>query len=278
MYRIDGKRISQLILEKNLEDFKKYKPNLGVVYIGNSPSTISYIKSKIKIAKDYFINIKLFNYDENISNEDFLNEIENISNSKELDGIIIEKPLPERIDLKKISQILDYKKDVDCITLKNYGKLITDNFIIAPSTASAVIQTLKYENLDFTGKNVVILGRSEIVGKPLALLFLSKRDGGASVTVLHSKSKEIKSFTKNADIIVSAIGKPFFLTGDFIGTNKPILLDVGINYYDGKIVGDIFSDTYPLSSAYTPVPGGIGPVTVATLFQNLLILKKEYGR
>ncbi len=277
MYQIDGKKISNSMMEENREKFEKYKPKLAVIYVGDSPSTLSYIKSKSKIAQNYSIDIKIINFDEKVPEEDFLNEIDRISKDKDIDGVIVEKPLPQHIDIKKVSEVIDYRKDVDCINLTNYGKLITDDFIIAPSTPMAVINILKYENIDFTGKNVSIIGRSEIVGKPLSLLFLSKKFGGATVTVLHSKSKEITEYTKKADIIVTAVGKPFFLTKDYIQNNQPVLIDVGINYFEGKIVGDISYETYQLSKAYTPVPGGVGPVTVSTLFKNLLILKENYG-
>uniref|UniRef100_A0A7C3N6H1 Bifunctional protein FolD n=1 Tax=candidate division WOR-3 bacterium TaxID=2052148 RepID=A0A7C3N6H1_UNCW3 len=277
MYQIDGKKISNSMMEENREKFEKYKPKLAVIYVGDSHSTLSYIKSKSKIAQNYSIDIKIINFDEKVPEEDFLNEIDRISKDKDIDGVIVEKPLPQHIDIKKVSEVIDYRKDVDCINLTNYGKLITDDFIIAPSTPMAVINILKYENIDFTGKNVSIIGRSEIVGKPLSLLFLSKKFGGATVTVLHSKSKEITEYTKKADIIVTAVGKPFFLTKDYIQNNQPVLIDVGINYFEGKIVGDISYETYQLSKAYTPVPGGVGPVTVSTLFKNLLILKENYG-
>ncbi|MEO0298352.1 MAG: bifunctional 5,10-methylenetetrahydrofolate dehydrogenase/5,10-methenyltetrahydrofolate cyclohydrolase [candidate division WOR-3 bacterium] len=277
MYQIDGKKISYKMMEDSREKFEKFKPKLAVVFIGNSPSTISYIKSKSKIAQNYSIDIELLNYDENITEENFLNELDRISNRKDIDGVIVEKPLPEHIDLKKVSQVVDFKKDVDCINLINYGKLITDDFIIAPSTPMAVLNILKYENIDFVGKNVSIIGRSEIVGKPLSLLFLSKKFGGATVTVLHSKSKDVKEHTKRSDIIVTALGKPYFLTKDYIQNDQVILIDVGINYFQGKIVGDISPETYSLAKAYTPVPGGVGPVTVSTLFNNLLILKEYYG-
>lgn len=277
MYRIDGKKISNLMMEENREKFEKYKPKLAVVYVGDSPSTLSYIKSKSKIAQNYSIDIRIVNFDEKVSKEKFLTEIESISKNKDIDGVIVEKPLPEHLDIKKVSEVIDYRKDVDCITPTNYGKLITDDFIIAPSTPMAVINILKYENIDFTGKDVAIIGRSEIVGKPLSLLFLSKKFGGATVTVLHSKSKDIPEFTKRADIIVTAVGKPFFLTKEYVQNNQPILIDVGINYFEGKIVGDISYETYQYSKVYTPVPGGVGPVTVSTLFKNLLILKENYG-
>ncbi len=275
MYKISGKEISEQIMQRIKNDIDKYSPIVNVIYAGNDTSTLSYIKSKQKKADKYGIKLILKQFNENIDAEVFYREIENASQDNSIHGIIVEKPLPKQINIKKVSQIIDYKKDIDCINPYNLGKLITDDILIAPSTAMAVINTLELANIETQSKDIIIIGRSEIVGKPLTLLLESKNKN-ATVTLCHSKTKYIREKTKNADIIITAIGKANFLTKDFLGNNKPVLIDVGINYYNGKLCGDIAKECYELSSYYTPVPGGIGPVTVSTLFENTIKLIKYY--
>ncbi|MGE3062414.1 MAG: bifunctional 5,10-methylenetetrahydrofolate dehydrogenase/5,10-methenyltetrahydrofolate cyclohydrolase [bacterium] len=277
MRKIDGNEISNLMLEELKPDIDRIKPSIAALYAGSDPSTISYIKSKIKKGEKFGIKITLVNMDSNVSEDDFLSRIDELSSDSSIDGIIVEKPLPAHLNIKKAAAKISPSKDIDCLSFQNNGRLITDDFIIAPSTAMAVINILRRAGIDYEGKHAVIIGRSEIVGKPLSMLLLSKQTGNATVTVLHSKSINPEEETRRADIIIAAIGKANFLKRSYIGSNSPVLIDVGINYYNGSLTGDIDKECYELSSAYTPVPGGVGPVTVATLFENLIKLKKNYA-
>ena len=277
MQKIDGNEISNLMLEALKPDIEKIKPSIAALYVGSDPSTLSYIKSKIKKGEKFGIKVNLVNMDINVSEDDFLSKLDELSSDKAIDGIIVEKPLPAHLDIKKAAARIDPKKDIDCLSFQNNGRLITDDFIIAPSTAMAVINILRHASINYEGKHAAIIGRSEIVGKPLSMLLLSKHTGNATVTVLHSKSSNIKEETKRADIVIAAIGRADFVDKSYIGSNSPVLIDVGINYAGGILTGDIDKECYALSSAYTPVPGGVGPVTAATLFENLIKLKKHYA-
>ena len=277
MQKIDGNAISNMMLESLKNDIHAMRPVIAALFAGDDPSTLSYIKSKIKKGEKSGITVKLVQMESSCEEAIFLNQLEELNHDSSVHGIIVEKPLPPQISIKKIASLINPRKDIDCMSSENNGRLITDDFIIAPSTAMAVINALKFEGIKYESKKVSIIGRSEIVGKPLSLLFLSKNCGNATTTVLHSKSSCIMEETRRSDIIVAAIGNPYFVTRDYIGDNKPVLIDVGINYLNNKIVGDIDPECYEKSSAYTPVPGGIGPITVATLFENLIKLKQNYA-
>lgn len=277
MQRIDGNKISDEMLLSVRRETEGRGLSISALFAGDDPSTLSYIKSKMKKAEKAGIKVDLVRMDSGVSEDNFLEKLRSLNSDSSVDGIIVEKPLPEGISIKRAASVINPEKDIDCMSPENNGKLITDDFLIAPSTAMAVINILRHSGIKYESKKIAIIGRSEIVGKPLSLLFLSKSCGNATVTVLHSRSRSIEEETRRADIIVAAIGKPNFLTKEYIGENKPVLIDVGINYSDGGITGDIDKECYELSSAYTPVPGGVGPVTVATLFENLLRLKKANG-
>ncbi|MFO8061657.1 MAG: bifunctional 5,10-methylenetetrahydrofolate dehydrogenase/5,10-methenyltetrahydrofolate cyclohydrolase [bacterium] len=278
MTKIDGRAIASAIIEDVRLGAKGRQLTIAALYAGNDRSTLSYIKSKKKQSARAGIELNIIHMESDTEPDAFYSKVDELNNDRGTDGIIVEKPLPQQIDFKTVSQILDYKKDIDCITPVNNGKLITDEFEIAPSTAMAVVNILKYQKTDITGKRAVIIGRSEIVGKPLSLLLVSKKlDNHATVTLTHSRTRDLKAETRGADIIIAAIGKPEFLRIEHISSQKPMLIDVGINYKSGRLCGDIDPRCYELASFYTPVPGGVGPVTVATLFSNLLKLKEIYG-
>jgi len=277
MQRIEGKEISSKIIADIQNSIDSMKPKMAALYAGDDPSTLSYIKGKTVKAAKCGIALDIINMSEDVSENDFFSKLSDLCADASIDGIIVEKPLPAQISIQKVSELISYKKDIDCISPVNLGRLITEDYIIAPSTAMAVINILKYSNIETSGSNITIIGRSEIVGKPLTLLLESKKSGNATVTLTHSKTKNIKSSTSKSDIIVVAIGKPNFLTADYIGDNLPVIIDVGINYVDGRLTGDAAAEAFDKSSFYTPVPGGVGPVTVATLFQNLVRLKENYG-
>ncbi len=275
MKKISGRNISQKIIE--IIASKNKKLSIAALYAGNDPSMLSYIKSKKKRSINAGIELIIVNMPENVTAEDFYEKLRHLNNDDNINGIIVEKPLPLQLDISTVAGIINYKKDIDCLSYSNNGRLISDEFIIAPSTAMAVINILKHENIEINGKHVVIIGRSEIVGKPLSLLLVSKKlNNHATVTLCHSRTDKLEKYTKYADIIITAIGKANFLKNSCIGENKPILIDVGINYDNGKIYGDIDPECYEKASFYTPVPGGVGPVTVATLFENLIKLNEKY--
>lgn len=278
MIKIDGRAIASAILEDVSLRAKGRHLTIAALYAGNDRSILSYIKSKKKQSAKAGIELNIVHMESNTEPDVFYSKVDELNNDRGTDGIIVEKPLPNQIDFKKVSQILDHKKDIDCITPVNNGTLVTDEFEIAPSTAMAVINILKHQKTDITGKRAVIIGRSEIVGKPLSLLLVSKKlDNHATVTVTHSRTGDLKEETRRADIIIAAIGKPGFLGKEHISSKKPMLIDVGINYENEKLCGDIAPQCYEIASSYTPVPGGVGPVTVATLFSNLVKLKEIYG-
>lgn len=269
--RIDGKAIAQAMIDSIAKEGRPMK--LAALYAGDDPATLSYIKGKSKKAAMAGIELEIVSTPGNVSADDFYSEIEKLNNDRSVTGIIVEKPLPENIDIRKVSSLIDPAKDADCMSPANNGRLITDDFIIAPSTAMAVVNILKAEGIDTAGKDIAVIGRSEIVGKPLAMLLSSKRLCNATPVICHSRTKNIEKKISSADIVITAMGKPHFLKPAHISKGQ-ILIDVGINYIDGKLTGDIDPECFEFCSAYTPVPGGVGPVTVATLFENLLKLSK----
>lgn len=276
MQMIDGKEISLKITDSLKPSIDKLKPRMAALYAGSDPSALSYIKGKTSKALKCGISLDVINVQEDISQDEFLSRLSELSDDSSIDGIIVEKPLPPQISIKSVSEAISFRKDIDCISPVNLGRLITEDFIAAPSTAMAVVNILDFSGISAEGKNCTIIGRSEIVGKPLALLLESKKHN-ATVTLAHSRTPDIKSITRSSDIIIVAIGRAGFLTSEYIGSNRPVIIDVGINYESGRLTGDASKDAFELSSFYTPVPGGVGPVTVATLFQNLVKLKENYG-
>lgn len=277
MEKIQGKQTAQQIINEIALLTLNKSLKIAAIYAGDDPSTLSYIKSKEKQTEKAGIALELVHLPGNIGPNIFHEKIIELNNRTDVQGIIVEKPLPAQIDIGKVAGIINASKDIDCLSYENNGRLISDDFIIAPSTAMAVCNIIKYNNIEINGKYAVIIGRSEIVGKPLALLLTSKQlDNHATVMIMHSRSENMKEHLKKADIIITAIGKPYFLKPDMIGENKPVLIDVGINYHNNRICGDIDTSSYEKSSLYTPVPGGVGPVTVATLFKNLVLLNEHY--
>lgn len=278
MEKISGKKISAAIIDSIIPYTENKTLTIAALYAGNDPSTLSYIKSKQKQSVKAGIEIVLVNREENISENIFYKELARLNEDRNINGIIVEKPLPRHIDIKRVASIINPKKDIDCLSYENNGRLITDEFTIAPSTAMAVIHILKRSNIEINKKNIAIIGRSEIVGKPLTMLLTSKQlDNHATVTLCHSRTDKMGNILEKSDIIITAIGKPHFLKPDMLGSNMPVLIDVGINYHNGSICGDISPDCYEKASFYTPVPGGVGPVTAATLFCNLVKLDEQYG-
>lgn len=257
-----------------LSELKGYIPTLGIVRIGSNPADISYEKGAVKKMESLSLKTKVFEFDENISSDDFIDEFKKINEDDEIDGILLFRPLPEHIDEKKVIEILDERKDLDGISYKNIAKVFEgDESGFAPCTAKAVIKILESNNIELEGKNVVVLGRSMVIGKPVAMLAIQKN---ATVTLCHSKTADLKKVCKNADILIVAIGRAKMINDDYIGEDA-VVIDVGINFFEGKLCGDVDLENVKNAAMATPVPKGVGAVTTSVLAQHLIIaaLKKR---
>ncbi|MGL4617291.1 MAG: dihydrofolate reductase [Mycoplasmoidaceae bacterium] len=268
-YKI-SKKIKHELIAKNNHLMKEYNkiPSLLIVNVGNDFASSVYINNKVKLAKEIGIKTKVKKFD-NVTTDYLLKYIDKCNKDKSINGILVQLPLPKNIDANKILNKIDSLKDVDCLNNKNIGNLfnITKESIL-PCTPNAVIEILKRSSIKISGKKVTVIGRSNIVGKPLGLLLLNE---DATVTTCHSKTKKLKNITKTADILISAVGKEKLITNQHIKKGA-ILIDVGINRSkDNKICGDIdFSNVLKKCDLITPVPRGVGPMTVTMMISNLL--------
>lgn len=251
-----------------LSELKGYIPTLGIVRIGSNPADISYEKGAVKKMESLSLKTKVFEFDENISSDDFIDEFKKINEDDEIDGILLFRPLPKHIDEKKVIEVLDERKDLDGISYKNIAKVFAgDESGFAPCTAKAVIKILESNNIELEGKNVVVLGRSMVIGKPVAMLAIQKN---ATVTLCHSKTVDLKKVCKNADILIVAIGRAKMINDDYIGEDA-VVIDVGINFFEGKLCGDVDLENVKNAAMATPVPKGVGAVTTSVLAQHLVI-------
>ena len=269
MIIIDGKKVSEHIKENIKKEISilKTKPYLVVLQIGNDTASSIYVRNKEKAAKELGIDFKHIKFDEDTKEEKIIKEIEKLNNDKKVSGIIMQLPIPKNYNVNKIINSIDSNKDVDGLTYKNMGKLSYDDDGLFSCTSSGIMELLNYYKIDLEGKNVVIIGRSNLVGKPLFNLMINSN---ATVTLCHSKTVNLKNITKKADIVVVAVGKAKFLTKDMISKNC-IVIDVGINRIDNKLYGDTDFDKIKNKTSYiTPVPGGVGPMTVTMLMKNTL--------
>ncbi|KAE9637095.1 MAG: methylenetetrahydrofolate dehydrogenase / methenyltetrahydrofolate cyclohydrolase [Epulopiscium sp.] len=269
---IDGKKISQDIkdeLKKEVEELsqKNIIPGLAVILVGNDPASKVYVNNKKKACE--YIGIKSFSYElpQETTEEELLNLIDVLNKTKEVNGILVQLPLPEHINESKILLSIDPIKDVDCFHPYNVGLISIgkmDGFL--PCTPAGIIELIKRSNIEIEGKNCVVVGRSNIVGKPVSQLLLSHN---GTVTTCHSRTKELAKICQEADLLVAAIGRPQFIKADMVKEGS-ILIDVGVNRLDnGKLCGDIdFEGCKDKALAITPVPGGVGPMTIAMLMKN----------
>lgn len=263
---IDGKKISSQIKDELKEAIIKenIKPSMVVISVGDNEASKVYVGQKEKAANYIGYDYKHIHFD-SISDDDLVKEIEKINNDKNINGLIVQLPLPKGMDENRIVNSICPDKDIDGLTVVNAGRLINKEKGLVSCTPSGIMELLRRENIEIEGKNAVVIGRSILVGKPMANLLLN---ANATVTVCHSKTKDIKSITKKADIIVVAIGKKHFLTSDMIRKGA-IVIDVGINREEKKLYGDCNTeDCLPKVKRITPVPGGVGPMTVAMLMKN----------
>ena len=268
---IDGKKIAQNVLESVKKDAEKLNgkgitPGLAVIMVGNNPASKTYVRNKKMACEKAGIKSEEYLLPENTSEKEILNLIDKLNATKEVSGILVQLPLPSHLDSKTICERISPLKDVDAFTSKNIGDLFKGDAKFLPCTPAGIIEILKHENINLAGKHCVIIGRSNIVGKPLALLLIQN---DATVTVCHSKTKNLEEVCKLADIVICAVGKEKFLKKEMV---KPgaVVIDVGINRDEnGKLCGDAdFENLEPICSKITPVPGGVGPMTVAMLVKN----------
>lgn len=269
---IDGKEISQSILNNVTDSVNSLKkrginPCLSVILVGDDPASQVYVRNKEKACEKVGIISKSLRLPATISQEELENIITDLNNDKNVNGILLQLPLPKHLNEEKALLKIEAVKDVDGFHVINTGKLMRGLDCIMPCTPKGCMEMLDYIGYDCDGKNAVVLGRSNLVGKPLAIMLLQKN---ATVTVCHSHTKDLKEITKKADILVAAIGKPKFVTEDMVKEGA-VVIDVGINRVDGKLCGDVdFDKCYEKVSYITPVPGGVGKMTIAMLMQNTL--------
>lgn len=271
---IDGKLVSAKVREnikKEVGEFTKaygYAPGLAVVVVGNNPASAVYVRNKHKACIDVGITSYQIAFPEDITEDVLLAKIDELNADKNVHGILVQLPLPKHISEEKVINRISPVKDVDAFHPENVGRIMIGNYTFLPCTPAGIIELLSSYNVDIAGKSCVVIGRSNIVGKPMALLLLEKH---GTVTVCHSRTKNLADITRAADIVVVAIGKPEFLTADMV---KPgaVVIDVGINRLaDGRLVGDVkFDEVSALVEKITPVPGGVGPMTITMLLKNAL--------
>lgn len=279
---IDGKATSSAVradIKNRVEEFTaKYNriPGLAVIIVGDDPASQVYVRNKNKACGEVGIYSEVHDLPENTTEEVLLSLIDKLNDDQNINGILVQLPLPKHFDQDKVLLRIDPRKDVDAFHPENVGKIMIGNFSFLPCTPAGVMELLKHYGIVPRGKHCVIVGRSNIVGKPQAMLML-KED--ATVTICHSKTDNISSFTKKADIIVAAVGKPGFITSDMIKEGA-IVIDVGINRNsEGKLCGDVdFESVEPIASYITPVPGGVGPMTITMLLKNTLTAAEEQNK
>lgn len=275
---IDGKIISAAVkaeVAKETEELKKkgVTPGLAVIIVGEDPASKVYVANKEKACEQMGFASFKYALPENTTQEELIALIEELNLKKEVSGILCQLPLPKHLNEELVINTIIPEKDVDAFHPQNVGKIMIGEFDFLPCTPAGVMEMLKYENIDITGKECVIIGRSNIVGKPMSMLLLHKN---GTVTVCHSRTKNLAEVTRRADILVAAVGRANFVTADMVKEGA-VVIDVGINRLEnGKLCGDVnFAEVEPKASYITPVPGGVGPMTIATLMKNTLTAAKK---
>ena len=279
---IDGKAIAETIKNELILDTerifkgKNIVPKLSVVILGEDPASLFYVRMIERTCKKVGFQFEKHALALDTSEEDLLALIEKLNKDEKMHGIIVQTPLPPHVNQKNIQRALTPEKDVDCFNPVNMGNLALGVPVYLPCTPNAVYEILKRENIEVEGKYVTIVGRSSIVGKPLALILLLKQpNANATVTVCHSRTGNLADFTRKADIIVAAAGKAGIITGSMVEDNT-VVIDVGTNEVEGKLFGDVnFEEVSKIASRITPVPGGVGPVTNMMLMKNTLQAAKN---
>jgi methylenetetrahydrofolate dehydrogenase (NADP+)/methenyltetrahydrofolate cyclohydrolase len=290
MILLDGKKTSNDIKEEITNSVAEIiknggkAPHLAAVLVGSDGASMTYVGAKVKACKQIGFKSTLIELSSEISEEILLAEIQKLNKNKDIDGFIVQLPLPKHIDEQKVLKAIHPDKDVDGFHPTNVGRMALDLPTFLPATPYGILELLERYEVETSGKNVVVMGRSHIVGRPMSILMSQKRKAGdATVTIVHSRTKDLKSFTKNADIIIVAIGISEFLTGDMVKEGV-VVIDVGITRLPDaskksgfRLAGDVDFESVSKKSSYiTPVPGGVGPMTIAMLLRNTLLARERH--
>jgi methylenetetrahydrofolate dehydrogenase (NADP+)/methenyltetrahydrofolate cyclohydrolase len=293
MQIIDGKKIAGDIKQEIAGEVEKIRqsggkiPHLAAVLVGHDGASETYVANKIKACELVGVKSTLIRLEETVTQEELIKKVEDMNNDSDIDGFIVQLPLPDHISEQKIIEAVDPKKDVDGFHPVNVGRMVLGLPSFVSATPAGILELLKRYNIDPSGKNCVIIGRSNIVGRPLSILLSLKRDmGNATVTVCHTRTRNLKEICNKADIIIVALGSPEFLKGDMVKEGA-IVIDVGTSRIKSdktksgwKLIGDVkFDEVAPKCSYITPVPGGVGPMTIVSLLRNTLLAsgRKIYG-
>jgi len=288
---LDGKKVSNDIKNEIAEHVQSMVargekvPHLAAILVGSDGASMTYVGAKVKACERIGFKSTLIEMPEYTSEEELLEKIHQLNTNNDIDGFIVQLPLPDQIDEQKVLMAVDPDKDVDGFHPTNVGRMALDLPTFLPATPYGIMELLERYQIETSGKNVVVMGRSHIVGRPMSILMSQKRPAGdATVTVVHSRSKNLKEITKAADIIVAAIGISEFLTGDMVKEDV-VIIDVGItrvpdqtkkNGY--RLAGDVHFESVSKKASYiTPVPGGVGPMTIAMLLKNTLLARERHG-
>lgn len=286
---IDGKKVSEEIQNEIAEEVKQLKaegrkiPHLAAILVGEDPASQTYVGSKVKTCEKVGFNSTLIKFDSTVTEKELLNKIKELNEDDDIDGYIVQLPLPKHISEQKITEAVDPKKDADGFHPVNVGRLVLNLPCYISATPYGILQLLERYKIETSGKNCVVIGRSNIVGTPMSILMARNSSiGNCTVTLCHSRTKNLKEHTLNADIIIAAIGKPDFVTADMVKEGA-VVIDVGINRVTStetksgfKLKGDVkFDEVAPKCSFITPVPGGVGPMTIASLLKNTLMASKK---
>lgn len=282
---INGKLIAEAIKKEianevaNMIDSGQGAPHLAAVLVGNDDASLTYVASKERSCQSVGMISSIYRLDANVTEEEVLNTINFLNNDPEIDGYIVQLPLPQHINETKVIQSISPNKDVDGFTLHNIGLMQLGEPCALPATPFGILEMLKRSDVEIAGKHVVVMGRSNIVGSPISVM-LSRRGVDATVTICHSKTQNIKEITRQADILIVAIGDPEFVKADMVKEGA-VVIDVGIHRIKDNsekgyhIVGDVdFKEVYKVASKITPVPGGVGPMTIVSLLHNTLMVAK----
>lgn len=282
---INGKLIAEAIKKEianevaNMIDSGQGAPHLAAVLVGNDDASLTYVASKERSCQSVGMISSVYRLDANVTEEEVLNTINFLNNDPEIDGYIVQLPLPQHINETKVIQSISPNKDVDGFTLHNIGLMQLGEPCALPATPFGILELLKRSDVEIAGKHVVVMGRSNIVGSPISVM-LSRRGVDATVTICHSKTQNVKEITRQADILIVAIGDPEFVKADMVKEGA-VVIDVGIHRIKDNsekgyhIVGDVdFKEVYKVASKITPVPGGVGPMTIVSLLHNTLMVAK----
>lgn len=289
MQLIDGKAVAAQIKLEIAEEVKQIKasggkqPHLAAILVGHDGGSETYVANKVKTCEEVGFKSSLIRFEDDVTEEELLNKVRELNNNPDIDGFIVQLPLPKHISEQKVIETIDYRKDVDGFHPINVGRMSIGLPCFVSATPAGILELLKRYNIETSGKHCVILGRSNIVGKPMANLMMQKANpGDCTVTVCHSRTKNIKDFCLQADIIIAALGSPEFLKADMVKEGA-VVIDVGTTRVPSdktksgfKLTGDVkFDEVAPKCSYITPVPGGVGPMTIISLMKNTLLAGKK---